>query len=135
MLNKEIRKILTKDLNRDITIPHTGDVVKVHQKIEEKGKERIQIFKGLVISVKNPGSPETMFTVRKESNTGNVERIFPLYSPFIEKIETVSKFHTRKSKMYFIKSYNKRLKETKRVSRQTDKQSKVKKKKSIKKSK
>lgn len=63
-----------------------GDTVKVHVKIQEKDKVRIQVFEGLVLSTKHGNEPGATFTVRKVSNGVGVERIFPLYSPTIDKI-------------------------------------------------
>ncbi|MEI6490866.1 MAG: 50S ribosomal protein L19 [bacterium] len=80
-----------------------GDTVKVHQKIQEKGKTRIQIFEGLVLSRKHGAEAGATFTVRKSSNGWGVERIFPLHSPMIDKIEVLRRSKTRRSKLYFIR--------------------------------
>jgi large subunit ribosomal protein L19 len=80
-----------------------GDTVKVHQKIQEKGKTRIQIFEGLVLARKHGGEAGATFTVRKSSNGWGVERIFPLHSPMIDKIEVLRRSKTRRSKLYFIR--------------------------------
>lgn len=81
----------------------SGDTVKVHQKIQEKGKTRIQIFEGLVLSRKHGAEAGATFTVRKSSNGWGVERIFPLHSPMIDKIEVLRRSKTRRSKLYFIR--------------------------------
>ncbi len=93
----------------------TGDTVRVHQKIQEKGKTRIQLFEGMVLARKHGTEAGGTFTVRKSSNGFGVERIFPLYSPMIEKIEIVKRSKVRRAKLYFIKDkavkeINKRLK-------------------------
>lgn len=93
----------------------TGDTVKVYQKIEDKGKTRLQVFEGLVLSRKHGAEAGATFTVRRNSNGYGVEKIFPLYSPMIDKIEVVKRSHTRRSKLYYIrdkalKQANKRLK-------------------------
>lgn len=93
----------------------TGDTVRVHQKIQEKGKTRIQIFEGMILARKHGTEAGGTFTVRKSSNGYGVERIFPLYSPMIEKVEVVKRSKVRRAKLYFIKDkavkeINKRLK-------------------------
>ena len=81
----------------------TGDTVRIHVKIEEKGKTRIQMFEGLVIARKHGTEAGATFTVRKISHGVGVERIFPLYSPSIEKIEIIRRAKVRRSKLYFIR--------------------------------
>lgn len=80
-----------------------GDVVKVFRKIIEGGKERIQIFEGMVIAVKGKQSSSTMITVRKVSNGVGVEIVVPIQSPTIEKIEVVKRAKVRQSKLYFVR--------------------------------
>ena len=79
-----------------------GDTVRVHVKVREGDKERIQIFEGLVISMRRGGTRAT-FTVRKVSFGQGVERIFPLHSPTIAKIETVRTARVRRAKLYFLR--------------------------------
>lgn len=80
-----------------------GDTVRVKSKIIEKGKTRLQAFEGLVLARKHGAEAGATFTVRKVSNGVGVERIFPLYSPNIEAIETLKKGQTRRAKLYFIR--------------------------------
>lgn len=80
-----------------------GDSVKVHQKIVDKGKTRIQIFEGLVLARKHGDEPGATFTVRKVSSGIGVEKIYPLYSPLIEQIEIVKRAKVRRAKLYFIR--------------------------------
>ncbi|PYV45349.1 MAG: 50S ribosomal protein L19 [Acidobacteria bacterium] len=80
-----------------------GDTVRVHVKIKEGDKERIQIFEGIVIARKN-GDLRSSFTVRKISFGQGVERIFPLHSPVIEQIEIVKKGRVRRAKLYYLRS-------------------------------
>lgn len=80
-----------------------GDTVRVHVKIEEKGKTRIQMFEGLVIARKHGTEAGATFTVRKISHGVGVERIFPLYSPSLEKIEVIRRAKVRRAKLYFIR--------------------------------
>ena len=81
----------------------SGDTVRVSQKIQEKGKTRIQVFEGLVLARKHGNESGATFTVRKVSNGVGVEKIFPLYSPMIDKIEIVRRSKVRRSKLYFIR--------------------------------
>lgn len=80
-----------------------GDTVRVHQKIVERGKTRVQVFEGLVISVKHGTEAGATFTVRATLSGVGVEKIFPLYAPFIEKIEIVRRSKVRRAKLYFIR--------------------------------
>lgn len=80
-----------------------GDTVRVFQKIEEKGKTRIQIFEGLVIARKHGTEAGATFTVRRSTGGYGVEKIYPLYSPMIEKIEIVKRSKVRRSKLYYIR--------------------------------
>jgi large subunit ribosomal protein L19 len=79
-----------------------GDTVKVHTKISEGDKERIQIFEGVVIRKKR-GHAMTTFTVRKVSYGVGVERIFPMYSPRIDKIEVVSSGKVKRSRLFYLR--------------------------------
>ena len=79
-----------------------GDNVKVHVKIKEGEKERIQVFQGVVIS-KRKGGTNATFTVRKVSYGVGVERIFPLHSPAIDKIEVVTRGRVRRAKIYYLR--------------------------------
>ncbi len=81
----------------------SGDTVRVWSKIIEKGKTRLQAFEGLVLARKHGAEIGATFTVRKVSNSVGVERIFPLYSPNVDKIEIVKKTRTRRSKLYYIR--------------------------------
>lgn len=81
----------------------SGDTVKVYQRINEKGKIRLQIFEGLVLARKHGTENGATFTVRKVSQSVGVERVFPLYSPSIEKIEVTRRSKTRRSKLYFVR--------------------------------
>jgi len=94
----------------------SGDTVRVWSKIEDKGKYRLQAFEGLVLARKHGTEPGATFTVRKVSNSVGVERIFPLYSPLIDKIEVTKKTKTRRSKLYYVRE--KAVKEIRRKMKQ-----------------
>lgn len=81
----------------------SGDTVRVHQKIQDKGKTRIQIFEGLVLARKHGNEPGATFTVRKVASGVGVEKIYPLYSPLIDKLEIVKRAKVRRSKLYYIR--------------------------------
>lgn len=80
-----------------------GDTVRVWQKIEEKGKTRLQAFEGLVLSRKHGSEPGATFTVRRVASGVGIEKIFPLYSPMIDKIEIVRRSRVRRAKLYYIR--------------------------------
>ena len=95
----------------------SGDTVRVHVKVREGDKERIQVFEGSVIALHRGGVRAT-FTVRKVSFGQGVERIFPLHSPTIDKIEVVRSAKVRRAKLYFLRDLKgkaARMKETKRA--------------------
>lgn len=94
-----------------------GDTVRVWLKIEEKGKVRLQAFEGLVLARKHGSEAGGTFTVRKVSNGVGVEKILPLYSPSIDKIEIVKRAKVRRAKLYFIRE--KVARELKRIFRRT----------------
>jgi len=94
-----------------------GDTVRVWLKIEEKGKVRLQVFEGLVLARKHGSEAGGTFTVRKVSSGVGVEKIFPLYSPIIDKIEIVKRAKVRRAKLYFIR--DKVAREVKRLLRRT----------------
>jgi large subunit ribosomal protein L19 len=95
----------------------SGDTVRVHVKVREGEKERIQIFEGIVIGMHRGGS-RASFTVRKVSFGQGVERIFPLHSPTLAKIDIVRSARVRRAKLYYLRALRGkavRMKETKRA--------------------
>ena len=96
---KELNQSFKKGAVVDV---RSGDTVKVHQKIKEGNKERVQIFQGLVISRKGGGARQ-MFTVRKISGGIGVERMFPLNSPSIDRIEVERHGRVRRAKLYYLR--------------------------------
>lgn len=97
-----IRKIESEHLRLDLPDFKPGDTVKVHQRIIEGEKERIQVFQGVVLR-KRKGTTDSTFTVRKISDGVGVERIYPLNSPYIERIEVLSEGKVRRSRMYYLR--------------------------------
>lgn len=98
-----IREVTQQYLKTDIPQFKGGDTVKVHVRLKEGEKERIQVFEGLVIARKHGGIAET-FTVRKMSSGIGVERVFPLHSPNVAKIEVTRLGKVRRAKLYYIRS-------------------------------
>ncbi|GAG37082.1 unnamed protein product [marine sediment metagenome] len=95
MLEKEQMRV-------DLPLFRAGDTVKVYSRIKEGEKERVQVFEGVVIR-KRKGNTSATFTVRKVSYGVGVEKIFPLHSPTIDKIEVVSKGKVRRAKLYYLR--------------------------------
>lgn len=94
---------MTKDMLRSEPLPiEIGSTVKVHVKIKEGSRERIQIFEGTVIAKKHGGISET-FTVRRVAYGVGVEKVFPLHSPNIEKVEVVRRGKVRRAKLYYLR--------------------------------
>lgn len=98
----QIDKVEEQQMNKDIASFNVGDTVKVHVRIREGEKERIQIFRGDVIAKKGSGVRET-FTVRKVSFGIGVERIFPLHSKMVKEIEVVRRGRVRRAKLYYLR--------------------------------
>jgi large subunit ribosomal protein L19 len=97
-----LHEVTQEYLKSDIPDFRSGDTVKVHVRLREGEKERIQVFEGLVIARKHGGIAET-FTVRKISSGIGVERIFPLHAPTIAKIEVARRGRVRRAKLYYIR--------------------------------
>ncbi|MFQ5452121.1 MAG: 50S ribosomal protein L19 [Candidatus Paceibacterota bacterium] len=96
-------QIKTKDV-----VIHAGDLVKVHYSFKEKGKKKSQLFEGIVLSIKGKGENKS-FTVRKVTRSKiGVERIFPVASPFIDKIDIIKPGKVRRSKVYFVRDKSER---------------------------
>ncbi len=90
-------------LRDDIPEFRPGDTVKVHVRVVEGNKERIQVFQGVVIARKGGGTRES-FTVRKISSSIGVERVFPLHSPVIDHIEVIRRGKVRRAKLYYLRN-------------------------------
>ena len=105
-------------LRQDVPEFRAGDTVRVQVRVKEGDKERIQIFEGVVIGLRRGGNRST-FTVRKVSFSQGVERIFPLHSPTIQKVEVVRSAKVRRAKLYFLRELKgkaARMKEVKKTS-------------------
>ncbi|HVO20023.1 MAG TPA: 50S ribosomal protein L19 [Anaeromyxobacter sp.] len=103
MLRKAIAEVGAKYLRKDIPPMRAGDTVRVHTKIREGDKERIQVFEGVVIAYRKGQPGSSMFTVRKMSYGVGVERMFPVHSPRIDHIEVVSHSEVRRSRLYYLR--------------------------------
>ncbi|MCS6795850.1 MAG: 50S ribosomal protein L19 [Raineya sp.] len=105
MKNALIQAVEAEVLAKRANIPEfkAGDTVNVHVKIKEGNKERIQQYQGVVIQRRHPNTANETFTVRKISNGIGVERIFPLFSPSIDKIEVIRKGKVRRARLYYLR--------------------------------
>ena len=97
-----IKALNEKQLQAEKPQVNVGDTVKVHVKVKEGSRERIQVFEGIVIAKKHGGLEET-FTVRRLAYGVGVEKVFPLHSPLIEKVETVRSGYVRRAKLYYLR--------------------------------
>ena len=98
-----IKNLEASQMKTEVADFAVGDTVKVHNKIKEGNRERIQIFEGTVIK-RQGGSNRETFTVRKFSNGVGVEKTWPVHSPFVEKIELVRHGKVRRAKIYYLRS-------------------------------
>ena len=97
-----IKEIEDAQLKENAPELNVGDTVKVHGKIKEGNRERIQIFEGIIIKVQGTGARAT-FTVRKNSNGVGVEKTWPVHSPLVEKVEVVRRGKVRRAKLTYIR--------------------------------
>ncbi len=97
-----IDKIGNEGIKKDVPDFRAGDTIEVYYRFNEAGKTRKQLFQGIVIQKRGSGVNAT-FTIRKISHGVGVEKIFPLYSPLIDKIEILSRGHARRSKLYYLR--------------------------------
>ncbi len=101
-MNEIIKKIEETQLKENVTDFRVGDTVKVHAKVKEGNRERIQVFEGIVLK-KQGGSNRATFTVRKNSNGIGVEKTWPIHTPNIEKIEVVRRGKVRRAKLNYLR--------------------------------
>ncbi len=97
-----IRAITSEQLRSDLPVLEIGDTLKVYLKVKEGNRERVQLFEGTLIARKNGGISETI-TVRRIASGVGVEKIFPLHSPNIDKIEVVRHGKVRRAKLYYLR--------------------------------
>ena len=112
-----VDQIEAKEMKKEVADVHIGDTVKVHMRIVEGEKERIQVIEGVVIKMRGGGARKTL-TVRKISLGIGVERIFPIHSPRVEKIDIVKRAKIRQAKLYYLRELRgkaARLKERKPI--------------------
>jgi len=102
-MSKMIQEIETAQMGKKIPVFNPGDTVVVHVKVVEGERERLQAFEGVVIGRRNAGS-NSAFTVRKISYGEGVERVFPLYSPLVAKIEVKRRGDVRRAKLYYLRN-------------------------------
>lgn len=103
MLRKAIADIQAKYARKDLPRMRAGDTVRVHSKIREGDKERVQVFEGVVLAYRKGTPGSSMFTVRKVSYGVGVERMYPVHSPRIEKIEVVGHGEVRRGRLYYLR--------------------------------
>lgn len=101
-MNAIIDKIESEQFKKEVSNFNVGDTVKVHTRVREGDKERTQIFEGIVIARRGRGLL-SKFTVRRISFGEGVERVFPLHSPRIEKVQVVRQGHVRRAKLYYLR--------------------------------
>jgi large subunit ribosomal protein L19 len=99
----QMQRLEKRWLKSDVPTFAVGDTVRVHVKVIEGEKERIQVFEGVVIAKKGTSNRET-FTVRKVSYSVGVERVFPVHSPFVEKVDVIRSGRVRRAKLYYLRS-------------------------------
>ncbi len=103
-MNKDIKKLDASNLSTNVEQIKSGYTVRVHQKIKEGDKERVQIFEGLVIKVGAGTDVSKTFTVRKVVDGVGVEKVYPIHSPNVAKIEIVRASKVRRSKLYYLRA-------------------------------
>jgi large subunit ribosomal protein L19 len=123
-MTKQIDEFTKQSLKTDLPEINTGDTVKVSQKYTDKEKEKIQIFEGMVIAKKHNKEMGATITVRKIASRIGVEKIFPIHSPMIAKIEVVKSRKVRRAKLYYIRTAKGKRAQLKLVEKKERKESK-----------
>ena len=99
---EQLKQFSQKYLKAEAPVANVGDTVRVHIRVKEGNRERIQVFEGTVIAKKHGGVAET-FTVRRIAYGVGIERVFPVNSPFVEKVTVVRKGKVRRAKLYYLR--------------------------------
>jgi large subunit ribosomal protein L19 len=102
-MSTKFEKFTKTQLKTDLPDIRPGDTVKIHQKIKEKDKERIQVFEGQIIAKKHGKGITSTITVRKVISGVGVEKIFPIHSPIIDRIELVKRGQAKRAKLYYLR--------------------------------
>jgi large subunit ribosomal protein L19 len=102
-MSEKVKSVEASGLRSDVPVFKAGDTIRVHVKVKEGDKERLQVFQGVVIARKHGGIRETI-TVRKISNGVGVERVFPIHSPIVDRVELVSVGKVRRAKLYYLRA-------------------------------
>ena len=100
---EQLKQFSQKYLKAEAPVANVGDTVRVHIRVKEGNRERIQVFEGTVIAKKHGGIEET-FTVRRISYGVGVEKVFPVHAPFVDKVEVVRHGKVRRAKLYYLRS-------------------------------
>lgn len=98
-----LKLISNSSLKKDVPVLNVGDTVRVHVRIKEGDKSRIQVFEGTIIAKKHGGINET-FTVRRVAHGCGIERVFPVHSPVVEKVDIVRSGKVRRAKLYYLRT-------------------------------
>lgn len=102
-MNQKLVDFNQSQRTKNIPLLRVGDIVRVHKRIKEGDKERVQVYKGLIISIKGNQSSSPVITIRRESQGVGVEIVFPLYLPTIEKVDLLRHSKVRRSKLYYMR--------------------------------
>lgn len=114
-MEKQIENSVNQNKNQELPQIKSGDTVRVYQKYRDKDKEKIQVFEGMVLCRKHGNEIGASITVRKLASGVGVEKIFPLHSPIIDKIEVVRSGKTRRAKLYYLRDAKGRKSKLKQV--------------------
>lgn len=123
-MDPKIKQITQDTIKSNLLNIKAGDTVRVYQKIKEGEKERLQTFEGIVIARKHGSEPGATITVRKIIEGIGVEKIFPIHSPLVTKIEIVQKGKVRRAKLYYLRKVKGKRKKVKKMETKSSKEAK-----------
>lgn len=121
-MDKRVLEFTSDQIKKDLPKLAPGQVVRIHQKVKEGDKERIQVFEGTVIAIKGDSPTNRTLHVRKISGGVGVERIFPINSPLITEIDVIKSGKVRRAKLYYIREKERKIKEDEKKQERIDKQ-------------